>query len=77
MRKLRLGWPRFFAGIRKLGAQVADGCLVYLAERENIDAIFTAGPSGLLGLSASSAIKVFNCCPLDFLAVLGRTKRPF
>lgn len=31
----------FLRRYRKLGAQLADGCLVYLAERENIDAIFT------------------------------------
>ncbi len=36
------GWlANFLRRYRKLGAQAADGCLVYLAERENIDTIFT------------------------------------
>jgi predicted nucleic acid-binding protein len=37
-----VGWmAKFLRRYRKLGAQVADGCLVYLAERENIDTVFT------------------------------------
>lgn len=32
---------KFLHRYRKLGAQAADGCLVYLAERENIDTVFT------------------------------------
>jgi predicted nucleic acid-binding protein len=28
---------------RKMGAQIADGALVYLAEREGIDTVFTLG----------------------------------
>jgi predicted nucleic acid-binding protein len=31
----------FFARYRKMGAQIADGALVYLADREGIDAVFT------------------------------------
>ena len=31
----------FLKQYRKLGAQIADGALVYLAEREGIDAVFT------------------------------------
>ena len=32
---------KFLRRYQKLGAQVADGSLVYLAERENIDTVFT------------------------------------
>lgn len=32
---------KFLRRYRKLGAQIADGCLVYLAERENIETVFT------------------------------------
>jgi uncharacterized protein len=31
----------FLDRYQKLGAQLADACLVYLAERENIDTVFT------------------------------------
>jgi hypothetical protein len=31
----------FLMRYRKMGAQVADGALVYLAEREGIDTVFT------------------------------------
>jgi uncharacterized protein len=36
------GWLESFLNrYRKLGAQIADACLVYLAEREGLDTVFT------------------------------------
>ena len=32
---------KFLARYRKMGAQIADGALIYLAEREGIDTVFT------------------------------------
>jgi predicted nucleic acid-binding protein len=37
-----LRWlAKFLIRYRKMGAQIADGALVYLAEREGIDTVFT------------------------------------